>query len=561
MNDNYNNWLQHLEGTPDGEALKKMMEPEIADAFSGNIAFGTGGLRGIMGLGTSRLNRYTVERVTHGLAKTILSKDYPKSVCVAYDTRFSSDIFAQNVCNVLSTHGITTYIFDKPVPTPMLSFAIRYLKLGWGISITASHNPQEYNGYKVYNHQGVQVTDELASEITKSIETVDFFEKLPDEPVIPIDHTCSVLDTESTRNPPKNLITTIDTALEEAYKNDILSYINNPLQKQPDPPSNFPFVYSALHGAGANAIPDVLRKLGYDPICIQQEPDGAFGGIITPNPEEPIVYEKAIETAKQSNAKLLLATDPDCDRVGVLVRTTTNEITTFEILNGNQIGALLIDYLIKTRGVNPGDTVITTIVSGLLGELISKKHGLEFKRLLTGFKYIGEDAEQLPESKKFFFGYEESYGFLAGDGARDKDAVIATALIVKMADSYNKENKTLLDRWEELSEEHGYCMENLHSAEVPQSKQQEIMKKLRTGSNQKIEGLTKTEDFLPGLNVLPPADVIKLTFDNKSWAAIRPSGTEPKIKLYTGVIAKTKEEAKTSLHELTEMLLSLLFTT
>jgi len=573
MNNNYNNWIKHLEGTPDGDALKAMTEPDMLDAFSGNIAFGTGGLRGIMGLGTNRLNHYTVERVTHGLAKTILTKDLPKSVCVAYDTRFNSTAFAQTVCKVLSAFGIKVHVFDKPVPTPMLSFAIRHLRLGWGVSITASHNPQEYNGYKVYNHQGVQVTDQLASEITKSIETVDFFEKLPNEPVIPIGHTCSVLDTESTRNPPQSLITTIDTELEELYKNDIISYITN---HQPNPPSNFPFVYSALHGAGANAVPEVLRKLGYSPICIQQEPDGAFGGILTPNPEEPIVYEKAIEAAKKSNAKLLLATDPDCDRVGVLVKThsKTNTTTDFETLNGNQIGALLIDYLVKTRGVNPGDTVITTIVSGLLGERIAKEYNLEFTRLLTGFKYIGEYAEQLTEDKKFFFGYEESYGFLAGDGARDKDAVIATALIVKMADYYYQENKTLLDRWEELSEEHGYCLENLHSAEASQSKQQEIMKKLRTntktgtdtiteatpstGNNPLIEGLAKIEDYLHGLDGLPPADVIKLVFENKSWAAIRPSGTEPKIKLYTGVIEKTKEKAETSLTQLTKTLLQIM---
>ena len=554
MVESYNKWKEHLEGTADGKTLVAMTQDEIADAFSGNIAFGTGGLRGVMGLGTNRLNLYTVRRVTQGLAKTILSNEFPKSVCVAYDTRFNSDIFAQEVCNVFSSFGIAVYMFDKPVPTPALSFAIRHLKLGWGVAITASHNPQEYNGYKVYNHQGVQVTDQTASEITKSIESVEFFEPLPGN--------------------NNAHITTLGAELMDAYLNDIVSYVNNNQHSQDKlelPPDNiskqtdYPFVYSALHGAGAYAVPDVLKRLGYSPICIQQEPDGAFGGLKTPNPEEPVVYEKAINAAEENKAKMLLATDPDCDRVGVLIKTDRSEADSkakiskskeFETLNGNQIGALLIDYLAETHGVQPGDTVITTIVSGLLGELISKKHGLEFKRLLTGFKYIGEYAEQLPKGKQFFFGYEESYGFLAGDGARDKDAVIATALIVKMADRYGQSRKTLLERWEELSEEHGYCLEDLHSANVPQNKQKEIMTKLRTGIN--IEDLTKTEDYLQGYNNLPTADVLKLVFEDKSWAAIRPSGTEPKIKLYTGTTAETKEKAKTSLKKLTETLLEIM---
>jgi len=571
MSNDYKTWIKHLKGTPDGNALNSMTQDEIKDAFSGNIAFGTGGLRGIMGPGTNRLNFYTVERVTQGLAKTILSKELPKSVCVAYDTRFNSDIFAQAVCRVFSAFGIAVYTFDKPVPTPTLSFAIRQMKLGWGVVITASHNPQEYNGYKVYNNHGVQVTDKTANEITKAIDSVDFFETLPQN--------------NENKNTP---IITIGKELEEAYINDIISFATPRHCEEhsdaaihiPNSKSTFPFIYSALHGAGANAVPAVLKKLGYNPICIQQEPDGAFGGLKTPNPEEPIVYEKAIEAAEKNNAKMLLATDPDCDRVGVLIKTGNG----FETLNGNQIGALLIDYLVKTRGVTSGDTVITTIVSGLLGELISKEHGLEFKRLLTGFKYIGEYAEQLPENKRFFFGYEESYGFLAGDGARDKDAVISSALIVKMADYYDQKGMTLLDRWEELSKKHGYCLENLHSIEIPISKQKEIMTTLRCSittethtdtpknptsktNNPRLStfnfqfstltttNLNKTEDFLSGSNELPPSDVIKLIFEDNSWAAIRPSGTEPKIKLYTGVTAKTKEKAKASLQNLTETLL------
>jgi len=233
--------------------------------------------------------------------------------------------------------------------------------------------------------------------------------------------------------------------------------------------------------------------------------------------------------------------------------------TGFELLNGNQTGALLIDYLAQTRGVSKGDTVISTIVSGQLGELVSKEHGLDFLRLLTGFKYIGEHIVNLPSDKQFFFGYEESYGFLAGDGARDKDAVIASALIVQMAVYYDNKGKTLLDRWHELSEKHGYCMESLQSFDISQDRQKEIMNRIRSGIS--IEGLTEVEDYLPGINGLPPADVIKMYFANQveksyneAWVAIRPSGTEPKLKVYTGAYAKTHEEAKTSLIILTEML-------
>ena len=507
--------------------LDEMTPEEVIDAFSGNLSFGTGGLRGVMGLGTNRMNRYTIERVTHGLAKTILAQEFPKSVGIAFDTRHNSSEFAQIVCDALSAYGIAVSIFDKPVPTPLLSFAIRYLKLGWGVVITASHNPQEYNGYKVYNNKGVQLTDKMAMEITKAIDAFEYFSPFPEGQHGPVER--------------------ISKDVEQAYKEQIVSFTN----KISDTPE-FPFVYSALHGTGASVIPYVLEELGFSAICIQQEPDGTFGGMQTPNPEEPTVYEKAIETAEKHGAKLLCATDPDCDRVGVMIKTTNS----FKMLNGNQIGALLIDYLAQTRGVSIGDTVITTIVSGLLGELVSKSYGLEFRRLLTGFKYIGEYAEGLPENKSFFFGYEESYGFLAGDWARDKDAVIATALIAQMAAYYEKKNMTLLDRLDELSNRFGFCLEALHSYSVPMSKQKEIMTKLRNGVT--LSGLIGFEDFLTGLDGLPPADVIKLYFDDGVWAAIRPSGTEPKIKLYIGTCAETLEIARASLESITDNVLPLL---
>jgi phosphoglucomutase len=514
------------------------------------IGFGTGGLRGVIGDESGEINCKVIQWVTHGLAKVILSSDAPKSVGVAYDTRHNSTEFAQVTCDTLSAFGIEVYIFDKPIPTPILSFAIRHMKLGWGVCITASHNPKEYNGYKVYDKHGVQVTDRLAAEITDSINLVEADESVPPA--------------------HKELIKNVDREVVDAYQEQIVSYVQKeepsitvragarPLHPKSNKVCSNPYslVYSALHGTGANAVSIVLERLGFSPIYTQQNPDGAFGGLETPNPEEPAVYEKALAKAKENGAKLILATDPDCDRVGVMVKTENG----FELLNGNQIGALLIDYLAQTRGVSKGDTVISTIVSGVLGELVAKEHGLEFVRLLTGFKYIGEYIVDLPEDKHFFFGYEESYGYLAGDGAKDKDAVIASALIVKMAAFYDNKRKTLLDRWHELSEKHGYCLESLHSINVLQEEQKVIMSRLRDGLS--INGITRTEDYLHGFYGLPKSDVLKLHFnDNNSspnteaWAAIRPSGTEPKLKLYTGVHAKTYDEAKTSLELLTKMLI------
>jgi phosphoglucomutase len=541
------------------------------------VAFGTGGLRGVMGDEPGNINDSIIQRVTRGLARKILSSDAPKSVGVAYDTRHNSAEFAKAACDTFSAFGIEVFTFGKPMPTPTLSFAIRHLKLGWGVCITASHNPQEYNGYKVYDKHGVQVTDRLAMEITDSINSVGAGEYVP--PV------------------RKELVRSFDAEVVEAYMNQIVSYAQHPKSDIRQSLSSvitgstrnlapYPLVYSALHGTGANAIPVVLERLGFNPICIQQNPDTAFGGLKTPNPEEPIVYEKAIEEAKKTGAMLILATDPDCDRVGVMEKVKDR----FELLNGNQIGALLIDYLAQTRGVSKGENatscsvVISTIVSGQLGELVAKEYGLEFVRLLTGFKYIGEYIVNLPKDKQFFFGYEESYGYLAGNqspinGARstsvqshasmalDKDAVIASALIVKMAEYYDQQEMTLTDRLAELNEKHGYCLESLHSVNISQDKQKEIMSRFRNGvlidSTKSIDAVMRSEDYARGLNGLPPSDVLKLYFtdsngstNTEAWAAIRPSGTEPKLKLYTGVRADTYAQAKEVINELTIKLLN-----
>ncbi|MCL2819388.1 MAG: phospho-sugar mutase [Oscillospiraceae bacterium] len=516
------------------------------------IVFGTGGLRAVMGDGDGFINHHVIQRVTHGLAKVILSSDAPKSVGVAFDTRHRSAEFAETVCETFSAFGIDIYRFEKPMPTPVLSHAIRIKSLGWGVCITASHNPREYNGYKVYDLNGVQVTDKIAGEIADFINSLGEDENIPKK--------------------QSNLIRVFENPVIDEYFRQIIDFIGIEREK-----SDYPFVYSALYGAGANAVPYVLEKLGFSPVCVQQEPDGDFGGLNTPNPEEPVVYDRILEevkicqgdgspdtvTGEPSPCQLILATDPDCDRIGVMVKKEQG----FKLLSGNQVGALLINYLAgqvreqqDRRTVTLSSVVISTIVSGMLGEFIAKDYGFEFIRLLTGFKYIGEYITNLPVDKQFFFGYEESYGFLAGDGARDKDAVIASALIVKMAAYYDTKGITLFDRWHELSKKHGYCLESLHSFTVSQSKQKELMTDLRNGKIN-CEAM-KIEDYINGLYGLPPADVIKLYFgasdtgtDYKGWAAIRPSGTEPKLKVYVGVCNKTYEGAKEALETLSEKIL------
>jgi phosphoglucomutase len=365
----------------------------------------------------------------------------------------------------------------------------------------------------------------MADTVAKEIESVAYFTPYPQA---------------------NGKISAVDSKVIDAYTANVLDIVGERKGNA------IPLVYSALHGTGANAVPSVLKKLGFDPVCIQQNPDGAFGGLKTPNPEEPAVYALAVEQARLTGANLLCATDPDADRVGVMIRQQDG----FLPLDGNQIGALIIDYLAKTRGVSQGDTVITTIVSGGLGERVAAAHGLGFERLLTGFKYIGERAEELPlENKRFFFGYEESYGYLTGDRVRDKDAVIATSLIANMASYYHEQGRTLLDIWHVLSDKHGYFLEALDSAHLPPANQKAIMNRLRGGFA--VEGLTRLEDYASGLNNLPSSDVIKLYFED-GWAALRPSGTEPKIKLYTGVRCPAYKQAQQRLKALREQLLSLL---
>lgn len=547
--DEWKRWQKEL-AARDPEALRELeaqSDEEKLEAFAGKMAFGTGGLRSILGMGPARMNVYTVARATEGLSRVILGSDAPKSVAIAYDTRKNSDVFARAAARVFLGNGIRVVLWPEPVPTPLLSYTVRKLGLGWGVVVTASHNPKQYNGYKVYDRRGVQVIPEQAARITEQMEGVDFFGN-PDlslkagreaglltEPTGVMDAYCEALG---------QMLPEADAAGAAGAASAASA-------------ADLPLVYSGLYGTGAKPVSRMLRALGFSNLTtVQMEPDSDFGGLYMPNPEDARVYAQAIEAAKSAGAKLLLATDPDCDRVGVQVARAGG----FVPLNGNEIGALLIDYLCAVRPPVPGDVLVTTVVSGELGQRVARSHGIEVQQVLTGFKFIGDVAENLPpKGKRFFFGYEESYGYLTGDLARDKDAVLACSLVAKMALHWKAQGKDLLDRLEEIEREQGYCVEKTVSRHVEgidfAEKIAARMEALRDPNLAELGGLAvlAVEDYLTGqrrdlasgsvqaLDV-PRADVLKFFFA-QGTLAVRPSGTEPNIKFYCAANGKTRAQA------------------
>ena len=533
---------------PEGLAeLEAQTEEEKLEAFAGKMAFGTGGLRSILGMGPARMNVYTVGRATEGLCRVILAdSDAPKSVAIAYDTRKNSDVFARAAARIFLGNGIRVVLWPEPVPTPLLSYTVRKLGLGWGVVVTASHNPKQYNGYKVYDRRGVQVIPEQAARITAQMEAVDFFGN-PE------------LGLEEGR--AKGLLTEPEGVME-AYKAELHAMLPG-AERTAARGAQLPIVYSGLYGTGAKPVSAMLRLQGFSNLTtVQMEPDSDFGGLYMPNPEDPRVYAQALEAAKACGAKILLATDPDCDRVGVQVARGDG----FVALNGNEIGALLIDYLCRARegAFRPGETLVTTVVSGELGQRVARAHGIEVKQVLTGFKFIGDMAERFPaQGKHFFFGYEESYGYLTGDLARDKDAVLACALVAEMALYWQEAGKDLLDRLEEISRECGYCVEKTVSRHVEgidfAEKIASRMNELRDPALRALGGLPieAVEDYEAGVRRdlttgtasaldVPRADVLKFFFA-EGTLAVRPSGTEPNIKFYCAAGGPTREAAQANL--------------
>lgn len=538
----YQEWLEFEELQPElREELESIQgnDKEIYERFYQDLTFGTGGLRGILGAGTNRMNIYTVRRATAGLALYLLSNHggeaQQRGVVIAYDSRAYSQRFAQEAALTLNSFGIRTYVFDYLTPTPELSFAVNYRQAIAGIVITASHNPKEYNGYKVYNEYGCQITGEMAEGI---LEYINHYQELEDLPMMLRYETACERD----------LYHVIGDVYHQAYQNAVLqqALLHDSAAKE-----DLKVVYTPLHGTGMIPVTGVLDKDGFTQIHVlesQKEPDRAFSTVRSPNPEEKDALQLAIAYAAEIGADLVLGTDPDADRVGIAVWNGNEYI----LLTGNQTGALLADYVLSRKELDDNAVVIKTIVTSELGADIANAHGAEVMNVLTGFKYIGEKMIGFDKNSDhtFIMGYEESYGYLVGNHAKDKDAVVASMLICEMAAYQKAQGKTLLERLEELYQEHGYYKEALDSFTLPGADGQEriaaIMADLRARELHEIGGqaIAEVKDYKNGIDDLPKADVLKYFFVSGGWMAVRPSGTEPKIKFYYSVRGKTMAEAE-----------------
>lgn len=532
--DTYNLWRtdERFDEEIRNELNANLSDAEIEDRFWRELEFGTGGLRGVMGAGTNRMNKYIIRKATRGFANYLLDK-YGKDVCrgvaIAYDSRNNSDAFAREAALVMAAAGIPAYIYGEIMPTPVLSFTVRELGCVGGIVVTASHNPKEYNGYKVYDDMGCQVLTDDANKI------ISYVNAITDIPAIEIASEKEARESCLVKNVPN-----------EVYESFIA---NVKLQAHNIGKKSAKIVYTPLHGTGNVPVRRVLGDLGYDVTVVkaQEQRDGNFSTVISPNPENAEALKLGCELCESIGADLILGTDPDCDRVGIAVNTDAG----MKLFTGNQVGALLVDYVIKMNKEKLTDksTVIKTIVTSELGAVIAKQNGLKVIETLTGFKYIGEQMNIFDATGcgDFVIGYEESYGYLVGTHARDKDAVVASMLICEMASYYKNQGKTLVDVMEEIYDKYGYFLDKLDSYTLKGIDGVEriasIMKEMRTNGASLFEGIDTVYDYTVGVGDLPKADVLKFVFADSSWIAIRPSGTEPKIKVYYSVRGDNKDEA------------------
>jgi phosphoglucomutase len=510
-------------------------EEEIIDRFYKELEFGTGGMRGKIGVGPNRMNKHTVARATQGLANYLKkNKDFP-SVVIAYDNRNKSDEFSRIVAEVLAANNVNVYLFNELTATPILSYAVRRLECDAGIVITASHNPAEYNGYKVYTSDGTQAVPKYAKQIIEEINILNYFE---DVKRVDFDHA---VETDK--------IEILNDNVFNDYMDEIEGYVRS---LDPSFDSNIKVVYTPLHGTGLKPVKEILDRLDIETYIVEEQAlaDGAFPTVESPNPEEKSAFKMALELAKEKGAEIVLATDPDSDRIGVFEKDGDDYIT----FNGNEMGVMLSDFIIsklKQHASLPENAVILkTIVSTDMIKELAKNYGIEVVETLTGFKFIGEKIERYESTKekKFIFGFEESYGYLANTHARDKDAVIACALIVTLASELKAQNKTLKDYMKELNEKYGYYKEKLFSFKFEgysgSQKIINIMNTMRKEPPVNISGfkLKETIDYNKGINNLPKSNVIELRYDNIKLIG-RPSGTEPKIKFYVLVRGNNEKEA------------------
>lgn len=522
--DKYKNWLSFADEDTKAELQSITDEKEIEDRFYKDLAFGTGGLRGVMGAGSNRMNKYTVGKATLGLAKYLLSKnDGEVSVAIAYDTRNNSQFFAKTAAGVFASQGIKVYIYENIVPVPVLSFTTHYLNCTAGVMITASHNPKEYNGYKVYDKKGCQLcTDDAKAAIgfINDINDYSSIEFLDESPLI--------------------------NYIGEKELSAFLSEVKK--QSLYEEKSDLKIVYTPLHGTGNIPVRRMLEGLDVTVVNEQEMPDGNFSTVRSPNPEEKDALTIAIEKAKQIGADLVLGTDPDCDRVGIAVKDGDD----YKLFTGNQTGALLVKFVLemKKAQLNEKSTLVKTIVTSELGANIGRKYGLQVEETLTGFKYIGDKINKYEETGKqeFVIGYEESYGYLVGTHARDKDAVVSSMLICQMAAWYKNQGKTLVDGLNDIYDEYGYYLDFLDSFVLKgkdgAEKIQNLMTYFRDADKALFDGIDEIIDYSKGVGDLPKENVLKYIWQDGSWMAVRPSGTEPKIKVYYSVVDKNRDDAQ-----------------
>ena len=520
-------------------------DDEIKERFAVALKFGTAGLRGVLGAGTNRMNIYVVRQATQGLANWVKTQGGTQTVAISYDSRLKSDVFAKTAAGVLAANGIKVRIYDALMPVPALSFATRYYNCNAGVMVTASHNPSKYNGYKVYGADGCQITTEAAAAVLAEIEKLDIF----------ADVKKMDFDEAVKEGKIEYISDDVLTAFIEKVKSQSVLF-GEEVNK------NVSIVYSPLNGTGYIPVTRTLEEMGYTNITIVEEqrlPDGNFPTCPYPNPEIKEAMALGMDYAKRNNADLLLATDPDCDRVGIAVKDKNGD---YQLLTGNQTGMLLFDYICSQRTKHnrmPADPVmVKTIVSMDMAEQIAKNYGVKVINVLTGFKFIGEQIGFLEKQGKedsYIFGFEESYGYLSGSYVRDKDAVNGAFLICEMFSYYATQGISLLDKLNELFDKYGYCLNTLHSYEFDGSagfeKMQQIMETFHeeVGEGKKIESFAGKKintvlDYSKGLDGLPKSDVLKYLLDGNCSVVVRPSGTEPKLKTYISVSAKSREDAE-----------------
>lgn len=561
-NNLYNEWLEKATIDPDIKAELEQIkgnDEEILDRFYRSLEFGTAGLRGVIGAGTNRMNYYTVGRATQGLADFLNKHFENPSIAIGYDSRIKSDYFSIESAKILAANGIKVYLYEELQPTPCLSYAIRRFKTSSGIILTASHNPAKYNGYKCYNSNGYQMTDEEAKETYDFIQKVDYFTGI------------KTMDFDEAVN--KGLIEYMGDDVIDAFLDEVVKQCVNPgICENAD----LNVIYTPLNGTGNKPVRKVLDRIGVKNITIvpeQENPDGNFPTCPYPNPEIKQAFECAIKLAEEIKADILLATDPDCDRVGIAVRDNNDE---YRLISGNEMGALLLNYLLsqkKAHGtLTESSIAVKSFVSTDLAEVIAKKYNCTFKNLLTGFKYIGELVTELENEGKadsFVMGFEESYGYLAGTHARDKDAVVASMLICEMAAFYKTQGKSLIDVMNDIYDEFGYYCNNVSSYTFEGASGMEKMANIMNGLRENVPtefagySVTKIDDYRASTSTdvisgtiseitLPKSNVLAYTLTDGNKLIVRPSGTEPKIKAYITAIGKDKASA----HAIAEKLLA-----